>query len=100
MGSLTGRLYNVDCLTLQNYSTSAGAATTPSIKFQNVKDIYTAEILECLFRSTHLADLLKFMLCTVVIADRALEHEKMTSGANTSTNARVGFFYFQETVAS
>ena len=44
------------------FSISAGAATTPPIKFQNVKEIYRAVVLKSLWNFTHLANLLKFML--------------------------------------
>ena len=41
-----------------SYSISAGAATTPLIKFQNVKEIDRVVVLESFFNSTHLANLL------------------------------------------
>ena len=46
----------------QVYSISAGAATTPPIKFQNVKGIHRVVVLKSLLNSTHLANSLKFKL--------------------------------------
>ena len=54
-----------------------GAATTPPIEFQNVKEIYRVIVLGSLFNSIHVANLLKFMLWSYGLERTGTYHVNM-----------------------